>query len=538
MSIPAHSEVSVDMESKVLTTGFLSLRSRGGMNATIEILCAESYERPLSQDNGQGPPPRRFKDDRSQYNGNELYGPVDTYKCGTGDNTYEPFWFRTFRYVRLTVRTQDEPLNIMGFDYRATHYPLDVQTVVKSAPDLHDMWRISLNTLRNCMHETYEDCPYYEQNQFAMDSRIQILFTYQISRDDRLARKTIHEFHASRRDDGLIETHFPVPFRSINIPQFSLYWILMLHDHMMYFGDKQLLRTYFGTMDGILEHFNQRINNQGLVGKFDDETWPFVDWVKEWFAPGGLQFMGIPPAYRQYGAATYNSLIYAMVLQHAAELCEWINRQDVAKEYRHRAQALNDAVNEHCLVDGIYVDGPGAVEACQHNQIFAVLSGAVQGPSAAELLRTAVNNNNLPKCTFAMSFYVFRAAAKVGLYEELFPTIIEPWKKMINQNLTTWAEDDTMFRSDCHGWSSAPIYEIVAELFGLKPAKPGYEILSIEPKFQQTGEGCFVVAGGKINISVDSTPKRVTVEANFDATITTNRVGLVSAKKGEPLALV
>ena len=69
------------------------------------------------------------------------------------------------------------------------------------------MWKISLSTLRNCMHETYENCSCYEQNQFAMDAGIEIFSTYQLSRDDRLARKYIREFYASRHDDGLLETH-------------------------------------------------------------------------------------------------------------------------------------------------------------------------------------------------------------------------------------------------------------------------------------------------------------------------------------------
>lgn len=77
------------------------------------------------------------------------------------------------------------------------------------------------------MHETYEDGPYYEQNQFAMDTRSQMLFTYVVARDDRLARKGLRELHASRclDDDGLVSTHFPSAGRAIRIPTFSLFWV-------------------------------------------------------------------------------------------------------------------------------------------------------------------------------------------------------------------------------------------------------------------------------------------------------------------------
>ena len=175
------------------------------------------------------------------------------------------------------------------------------------------------------MHETHEDCPYYEQNQFAMDTGIQILFTYQLSHDGRLVRKCIHEFYASRRDDGLLETHLPVPFRIVNILQFSLYWILMIHNHMGYFNDITLVRQYIGTIDDILDHFHCQLTPRGPVSRFDDEAWPFIDWVKEWYDPSKrLRGMGIPPSYRRGECeTTYNSLIYSIALSHAVDLCDF-----------------------------------------------------------------------------------------------------------------------------------------------------------------------------------------------------------------------
>ena len=106
---------------------------------------------------------------------------------------------------------------------------------------------------------------------------IQILFAYKLSRDDRLARRCIREFYASRCDDGLLETHLPVPFRIVSILQFSLYWILMIHDQMGYFNDMMSVRQYIGTIDGIPDHFHCQLTPRDPVGCFDNEAWPFID---------------------------------------------------------------------------------------------------------------------------------------------------------------------------------------------------------------------------------------------------------------------
>lgn len=490
-----HTTALVEVESSVLTTGFLELKcvvGEGGVEGTpakIRMLCAESYENEM--DNGQP----RSKENRSNFTSGKLYGPTDSYTCHPGPiiNCYEPFWWRTFRYIRLEISTGTNPLTINSFTYRSTHYPLNIQTEISSTPYINQMWEISLNTVRNCMHETYEDCPFYEQNQFAMDSRSQILFTYLLSRDDRLARKTIHEFYASRRDDGLVETHFPNPGRSINIPQFSLYWILMIYDHMVYFADATLVKRYVGTVDDILNHFDSRVNGIGLVGRFDEESWPFIDWVAQWVHPGkGFKNMGIPKAYNECGAATFNSLAYAMVLQHAAELCEYIGRVSTANEYRRRAAAVNASVNSHCFDKdlGLYLDGPGAIgQHSQHVQVFAVLAGAICGKDAKRLMRMTIlqsSEMNLARASFAMSFYVFRAVSLVDIYEEVWDSLLSPWRKMISDGLTTWAESESMVRSDCHGWSATPMYEIARELAGVGPATGrfgyGYKSLTVRPR--------------------------------------------------------
>ncbi|RDW93952.1 uncharacterized protein DSM5745_01274 [Aspergillus mulundensis] len=538
VEIPTDTTATVILENEELITAFLEFKFKGGAGSTITIRCAECFEYPPP--NGNPNPFARNKGDRADTNG-ILVGPEDTYTINSNsteeEGVYEPYWFRTFRYIQLSVRTSSTPLKLTGISYRRTHYPLNISTTLPllTLPSLETRkWKISLSTLLNCMQETFTDCPFYEQNQFAFDSRLQMLYSYQLSSDDRLARKTINEFHASRRQsDGLVETHFPTPFPGINIPVFSLSWVLMVYDWVMYataadtHEGKRFVKKFLGGIDGVLNYFDSAIQmsgiGEGMVGRFDessDDVWPFVDWTAEWssLGPGGdFKGLAVPPAYRRTGIASYNSLFYAYALQKAADVNEFVGRPGIADEYRERARRVNDAVTRHCLrTDSngqeALLDGPDSPisEKSQHVAVLSVLSGAVTGSRAMTLLRQALHpstNSGYVKCSYAHSFYILEAAAMVGVYDGLRDVLLRPWSDMVNMNLTTWAESAAMPRSDCHGWSCVPIYDAVVDVVGVRPVAPGYRRVRFEPRVGIWGESGEAV----VNVGVGGEARAVRV---------------------------
>lgn len=139
----------------------------------------------------------------------------------------------------------------------------------------------------------------------------------------------------------------------------------------------------------------------------------------------------------------------------------------------------------------------------------------MSGEAAKTLMRKTIRDREelgLAKASFAMSFYLFRAVAKAGIYEEVWDELLSPWKKMLDQNLTTWAEGESMTRSDCHGWSATPMYEIVREVVGIKS---GWNKTKIIPRIDLVSQmsGTFVVAGGEtVDVSWDE-GKQVKVRA-------------------------
>ncbi len=192
------------------------------------------------------------------------------------------------------------------------------------------------------MHETYVDCPFYEQLQYAMDSRSEILYTYATSADDRLARQAMEAFRRSQRPDGMTNSDAPT-VKSNVIPSFSIYYLMMVYDHMMYFGDKALVQDHLPAIDAILSHFERHRMENGLVGHLGgplmrDRYWSFIDWTPQW-----KETAGVPTAINQgTRSLTMESLLYIYGLMHAAELCDFVGRQGMAEEYRKKAEELKE----------------------------------------------------------------------------------------------------------------------------------------------------------------------------------------------------
>jgi len=497
LEIAANTVETVEVSAGVLKCGYLRFAFCGGAGARLTLLPSECYSIPQPPKiTPIGEMPQSLKQNRADYQNGRLNGPEDHYTVGgfgTADSpeTYEPYWFRTFRYLQIKVETAGEPLIITRLGYLSTGYPLEVKTSVTASDEsFAGIWDISLRTLKRCMHETYFDCPFYEQLAYAMDSRSEILYTYAVSADDRLARQTMEDFRRSQRADGLTNASAPTVKSNI-IPGFSIYYLLMVHDHMMYFGDKALVRRHFPTIQGVLDFFGGRLTKRGLVGKVGgpimrETYWSFIDWTTQWD-----DSTGVPTAtFKGDGSLTMESLLYLYGLQHGAELAEYLGYGDMAGEYRQRARAVAEAVRTHCFGEYVFEDGnrvnllqdgPGVDEYSAHCQVFGILTGVLSRDEGRIMLGAVLGRGKqFAQCSVAMRFYLFRALEELGWYEKA-DEIWESWRGMLRNNLTTCMESDFSPRSDCHAWASTLLYELPSVYLGVRPAAPGYEKIRIAP---------------------------------------------------------
>ncbi|WP_308636466.1 alpha-L-rhamnosidase-related protein [Paenibacillus silvisoli] len=501
LQLAPNSRMVVELDAGQLTTGYIRLELAGGQGALIRILCAECYEPEIS---ARG---KRVKGIRNQREGGKLMGEYDSYRvAGTGAFTkdglqpeaYEPFWFRTFRYVRLEIETGPKALALTGIGYRETGYPLEVESEFDcSDPDFKTMWTMGIRTLQLCMHETYEDCPYYEQLQYTKDTRLMMRYQYGISTDDRLAKRAMFDFHSSQLPSGMLQCRTPSMFTHI-IPAFSFDWIYMLQEHFAYFGDLQLIRRYRPTVIALLDWFERARTAEGLVGGMPPRYWTHFDWVNEW--PGGS-----PPLPKDR-PMTLHSLMYAAALNAAAELMQQSGWTELAAEYRDKAADVNAAVIRTCWSEKrqLFEDAPGSGSFSQHPQVWAVLSGLTEGDAARQLLQRSLHDESLPVISLPMTYQLLQALNAAGLYDELGPAYWERWRKFIGLELTTFPEEDIVGpRSDCHGWSALPLSEFTSRILGVAPGAPGFETIAVRPTLGKLAWARGKVATVKGPVSVE-----------------------------------
>ena len=422
---------------------------------------------------------------------------------------FETVFFRTFRFIRFDFSPSTQPVGLRGLRFTEITYPLDVQADLRAPEKERALWQISLNTLRLCMHGTYEDCPYYEQMQYTMDSALQMKYTYQITGDDRLARGCIDAFSAARMPDGLVPCNAPAKFLQV-IPGFALYFIEMLHDHYRYFGDKALLRQYLCVADSVLQYFARKIDGEtGLFPRSD--YWEFVDWVGQWHHNFGV------PIGKDETVNTIYHMMFVYFLKKAAALCEAVGRTGVSAEYLKLASTVSAGVRKHCYNTerGLFLDTPVRPDASTHGQFWAVLSGIAEGEEALRLMDAVLTDDSLYQCSYSMTFYLFRALEMTGNYAHS-QRYLKTWETMMGNHMTTWCEDPVTERSDCHGWSSLPLYEYANMILGVKPALPGYGIIRIEPftALHDRADGTVATVRGPVDVTWVRDGQGVTLEAH------------------------
>ncbi|HEY8919548.1 MAG TPA: alpha-L-rhamnosidase N-terminal domain-containing protein, partial [Chitinophaga sp.] len=271
VTIPADTTVSFLLDQTYLTNAYINLIFSKGRDAGISMRYAESLFDDVKKYGDR-------KGNRNDVDGKDFKGRKDSLiSDGSTGQSYTSLYWRSFRYILVTIHTQREPLVIDDISGVFTGYPFKFNAVFNTDnTEIKKILEIGWHTARLCAMETYWDCPYYEQLQYIGDTRIQAMISYYNSGDERLARNAINLMDHSRITEGVTQSRWPTHSTQI-ISTFSLWYIGMLYDYRMYRADSSFLKDKLTGERAVLDFFSKY---QGADGSLRGTPyWNFIDWV-------------------------------------------------------------------------------------------------------------------------------------------------------------------------------------------------------------------------------------------------------------------
>jgi len=435
----------------------------GGAGAKVAWSWAESLYLPNSEAKGN----------RGEFVGKNFRGMTDTFLPEGGPHKkFSTLWWRAGRWCLVSVKTAAEPLTLHRLALDENRYPYENESRFDGGDnELAGVVRLAVRGIQMCAHETYMDCPFYEQLMYDGDTRLELLTTSVMSRDDRLVKRAIELFDFSRRNWGFVNERFPA-YLPQHSPTFSMIWALMLSDYANWHNDPAFVRARAIGLRSMLEHFGPYLNGDGLLENLPG--WPFMDWVPQWNngnAPDGVN-----------GISALNNLLYVAALQKSAEIEEGLGEPLLAQRLRGKAARTAGDVKAKFWDDarGLMADNLAHTEFSEHGQCLALLTDTLTGDEANRCFEQLLHARDLKRTTIYFSFYLLETWRKFGR-GDLIVERMKFWKDLVKQGLKTPVEMPGDTRSDCHAWGSHPLFHLHASVAGIRPASFGFRTVRIAP---------------------------------------------------------
>lgn len=495
LTIPARTRRRILLDLNDYVCAYPQFIATRGTGSSVRIHWQESlFTAPSTMDKGN----------RDEVEGKFFYtiwhnsdGIGDKFLLAGGEHqTYETLWWQCGRFVEIVIETGAEPLTLEKLNVRETRYPLEMQSAFSTNDTrLTDIIPLGVRALQMCAHETYMDCPFYEQLMYVGDTRLEVLTTFALTHDDRLPRKALRMFDASRQLNGLTQSRYPTRIRQI-IPPFSLWWVAMLHDFALWRDDPAFVRSLLPGARAVLEHWRGLIGSEGLARA--PIGWNVTDWVPQW--PDGVP----PDAYD--GVSGLLNWQFALVLTQMAELEAWAGEPELAARDRRTASELADRLNAAFWDEtrGLYAEDVAHAHYSEHTQCLALLSGLLTGERQAVVGASLLQAPDLAQTTIYFSHYLFETCRVLHRPDVLLKRL-DLWFDLKKNGLKTTVEMPEPTRSDCHAWGAHPLYHFFATLLGIRPGAFGFGSVSIAPQLGSLTAAQGVLAHPRGDLAVSLT---------------------------------
>ncbi|OAM91129.1 family 78 glycoside hydrolase catalytic domain [Termitidicoccus mucosus] len=411
---------------------------------------------------------------RNEYTGYHMRGMGDEHHPdGGARREFAPLWWRCGLWLEINITTGGEPLLLESLSFESTCHPLPRDGVCETSDhQLNSVLSICERTQQMCAHETYLDCPYYEQLMYAGDTRIQALLGYVTTRDDALQRKALLSFAHSRHNGANLPTSNNPAASGQIIPTFSLLWISMLRDYARWRDNPEFVTSLLPAIRGVLEQWFTFLDERGLA--VSPPGWNFIEAVYN---------DGVFPGCETGSVNASLNWLLAHALSDSAELEYQFGDADVAARHARIGRRLLGAIDPVFWDETrqAYADDAAHTFFSEHAQSLALLHPLLSVRRREQLAATLFDGgNDFIRTSAYFSHYLFLAALNAGRSDIMFQRLAA-WRALIDQGFRTTPEYLGRTRSDCHAWSAHPRYHLASGLLGPEPGDWGFASYRLRP---------------------------------------------------------
>lgn len=468
MTVPSHSDLELFWDFEEYVCGYPRAKLRGGEGAVLSLEWAESlYERP-------DPTASSPKGRRDAFEGKHWLGFGDEIHACGGERSDEILWWRSGRWLRIRVRTADQPLDILDIRPLRTGYPFQRKWVFQSPGVSDETLKICEQGLRNCVHETFVDCPYYEQLQYLGYTRVQALCWLAATGDPRPVVRALELFDRSRRVNGFFAERCPSAEPQMSAT-YSLIFPLLLRDFHAWCAEPERVRQHLSGVRSSLEMALGCLDESGLPVNLPG--WLFVDWVAD-------PFWRQKPAQAERVPLTASIALHLpLALMAAAELEDSAGEVLLAARWRGWAEKLYRRIEAEfwCENRKLMADDAEKSHWSEHAQALTLLLPFPEESKREAMLQSLLTSSaDMARASVYFSFYVHEVLLQAGQANALLKRF-DFWNGLHAQGFLTTVEAPEPARSDCHGWGSHPLYHSLTGLAGIRPAAPGFGRVSVRP---------------------------------------------------------
>jgi alpha-L-rhamnosidase len=500
--IPANTVATLLLDQTFLTNAYPVVIFSGGKDAAISL----SYQEALFAKYPE-------KGNRNEVDGKTMIGRMDSIiSDGSINQFFTTLNWRTYRYVQLKIITKETPLVLDDLYGISTGYPFVLNSNLKTNnAEMQKILEIGWRTAKLCAAETYMDCPYYEQLQYIGDSRIQAMVSLYNSGDERLIRNALNMMHYSQQPEGVTASRHPSVTPQY-ISTFSLWYIGMLHDYMMYGSDKLFVKDKLSSSRQVLNFFKRFQEKDGSLKNVP--YWNFTDWVESSGWHEGIAPIG------NNGNSALLDLQLLWAYQAAADMEQTFGIKELATDYLQSADQLKKIIREKYWDNNrkLLADRPEKDLFSQHANTLAILTGLVDESEAKNIANKLLADTTLAPASIYFKYYLHQALTKAGMGDDYLKWL-DKWKENINMGLTTWAETSEIntTRSDCHAWGSSPNIEFYRIILGIDSDAVGFTKVKIEPHLDdiKSIEGEIPHPKGKIKVKYNIKNNKLNVEIDL-----------------------